>query len=128
MATKLSFKQQHSLSKRQEVSARIRTRYPDRVPVIVEKAPRSDVPDIDKHKYLVPDITLGKFTYEIRKHINLTSEKALFFFVGGVVPPNAERMHRIYDQGKDEDGFLYMAYAGENTFGDDWIPFDEESS
>ncbi|KAE8659761.1 hypothetical protein F3Y22_tig00116962pilonHSYRG01039 [Hibiscus syriacus] len=28
--------------------ARIRAKYPDRIPIIVEKAGKSDVPDIDK--------------------------------------------------------------------------------
>jgi GABA(A) receptor-associated protein len=26
-------------------------------------------------------------------------------------------MSAIYEENKDEDGFLYMAYSGENTFG-----------
>ena len=41
--------------RRQAEAARIRDKYPDRVPVIVERAPRSaaDVPAIDKKKYLV---------------------------------------------------------------------------
>ena len=37
--------------KRREVADRIRAKYPDRIPVIVEKAPKSDAPDIDKKKY-----------------------------------------------------------------------------
>lgn len=27
-------------------------------------------------------------------------------------------MSSIYDEHKDEDGFLYFTYSGENTFGD----------
>src|SRR3989338_6628366 len=114
---KLTFKQQHTLERGREVAARIRSKYPDRIPVIVEKAPKSDVPDIDKHKYLVPDITVGKFVYEIRKHIKLSPEKAIFLFVNDKLPPTAELMSRIYDHNKDEDGFLYIQYSGENTFG-----------
>merc|ERR1712070_216601 len=86
------FKEEHSLDKRREVADRIRAKYPDRIPVIVEKAPKSDAPDIDKKKFLVPaDITVGKFVYEIMSH--------------------------IYAKYKDEDGFLYITYSGENTFG-----------
>jgi GABA(A) receptor-associated protein len=42
----------------------------------VEKAPKSDAPDIDKKKYLVPaEISVGKFVYEIRKHMKLNPEQ-----------------------------------------------------
>jgi hypothetical protein len=34
--------------KRKSEAERIRAKYPDRVPVICEKADRSDIPDIDK--------------------------------------------------------------------------------
>jgi hypothetical protein len=56
--------------------------------VIVEKAPKTDAPDIDKKKYLVPsDITVGKFVFEIRKHMTLAPEKAIFLFVNNTLPP-----------------------------------------
>ena len=29
----------------------------------------------------------------------------------------AAMMSSIYEENKDEDGFLYMTYSGENTFG-----------
>jgi len=115
---KSSFKHEHPLEKRQAEAARIRDKYPDRIPVIVEKAEKSDIPDIDKKKYLVPaDLTVGQFVYVIRKRIKLSSEKAIFIFVKNVLPPTAAMMSSIYDEHKDEDGFLYFTYSGENTFG-----------
>mmetsp|Transcript_8451 Transcript_8451/g.12866 ORF Transcript_8451/g.12866 Transcript_8451/m.12866 type:complete len:121 (+) Transcript_8451:1720-2082(+) len=117
-SSKSSFKQTHPYEKRCEVAARIRKKYPDRIPVIVEKAPNSDAPDIDKHKFLVPcDITVGKLVYEIRKHMKLSPEKAIFLFVDNVLPPTAALMSRIYEHYKSDDGFLYILYSGENTFG-----------
>ncbi|CAK9195211.1 unnamed protein product [Sphagnum troendelagicum] len=116
---KSSFKQEHPLEKRQAEAARIRDKYPDRIPVIVEKAEKSDIPDIDKKKYLVPaDLTVGQFVYVIRKRIKLSSEKAIFIFVKNVLPPTAAMMSSIYEEHKEEDGFLYFTYSGENTFGD----------
>ncbi|CAA6656126.1 unnamed protein product [Spirodela intermedia] len=124
---KSSFKQEHDLEKRRAEAARIREKYPDRIPVIVEKAERSDIPNIDKKKYLVPaDLTVGQFVYVIRKRIKLSAEKAIFIFVDNVLPlllvdsslfSAGAIMSTIYDEKKDEDGFLYVTYSGENTFG-----------
>jgi len=51
-----SFKKEHSHEKRTEEAKRIRAKYPDRIPVICEKAKKGNsIPDIDKHKYLVPE-------------------------------------------------------------------------
>ena len=49
-----SFKEQNSLEKRKKESNHLRKKYPDRVPVIIEKMEQSNVPQIDKNKYLVP--------------------------------------------------------------------------
>ncbi|RXM99502.1 Gamma-aminobutyric acid receptor-associated protein [Acipenser ruthenus] len=41
---------------------KIRAKYPDKIPVIVEKAPKSRVAELDKKKYLVPsDLTGNTF-------------------------------------------------------------------
>ena len=99
-------------------AGRIRAKYPDRCCVIVTKAANSDAPDINRHKYLVPgDISMGQFTYVIRKRINVKPEKAIFLFVGGVLPASGDLMAAVYEERKAEDGFLYVTYASENTFG-----------
>ena len=99
---------------------------------------KSDIATIDKKKYLVPaDLTVGQFVYVIRKRIKLSPEKAIFIFVDEVLPPTAALMSSIYEEHKDEDGFLYITYvtyysieirdianlfssrySGENTFGE----------
>ena len=86
--------------------------------VIVEKADKSDIPNIDKKKYLVPsDLTLSQLIFVIRRRIRVTPEKALFVFIKNTLPPNAALMSDLYAEHKDEDGFLYLLYSGENTFG-----------
>jgi len=113
-----AFKTEHPLERRKSEAERIRAKYPDRIPVICEKADRSDIPDIDKKKYLVPaDLTVGQFIYVIRKRIKLPPERAIFIFVNNVIPPTASLMSTIYEEQKDEDSFLYITYSGENTFG-----------
>ena len=94
-------------------------KYPDKVPVICEKNFRQvGLPDIDKKKYLVPlNITVGQFIYIIRQRLHLRPEEALFLFVNGVIPSSNKFIGEIYDHYKDADGFLYIVYAKENTFG-----------
>lgn len=46
----MSFKEEHTLEKRNDVAQKIRSKYPDRVPVIVEKSAKGDAPPIDKKK------------------------------------------------------------------------------
>ena len=114
-----SFKTEHSLDKRKLEYVRIRTKYPGRIPVICERAAKTSVPDIDKTKYLVPsDLTVGQFMYVIRKRLELPSVKALFIFVNGSIPHNSALMSAVFDEHADEDGFLYVTYSGESTFGD----------
>ncbi len=114
----MSFKASHPLEKRAAEAKRIIRKYPDRIPVICERADRTDIGEIDKKKYLVPsDLTVGQFVYVIRKRIALPPEKAIFVFINNVLPPTASLMSTIYNDHKDEDGFLYITYSGENTFG-----------
>ncbi|KAF2223204.1 autophagy protein Atg8 ubiquitin like-domain-containing protein [Elsinoe ampelina] len=113
------FKDEHPFEKRKAEAERIRQKYTDRIPVICEKVEKSDIATIDKKKYLVPaDLTVGQFVYVIRKRIKLSPEKAIFIFVDEVLPPTAALMSSIYEEHKDEDGFLYITYSGENTFGE----------
>jgi len=112
------FKVDHTFEHRCNESSKIVTKYPNRIPVIVEKVEGSAIQDIDKRKYLVPaDISVAQFMWIIRKRIDLSPEKAIFLFVDKVVPNSCATMGAIYADHKDEDGFLYIAYSGENTFG-----------
>lgn len=115
---KWKFKEELSFDERKAESTKIHAKYGDRIPVIVQKAARSNIPSIDKLKFLVPsDITVAQFMWIIRKRIQLAPEKAIFLFVGKVLPQSSANMGSIYKQYADEDGFLYIVYSGENTFG-----------
>jgi GABA(A) receptor-associated protein len=112
------FKESFPFPQRCAEAQRIREKFPGRVPVIVERAARTDAPLIDKKKFLVPsDLTLGQFVYVIRKRINLPPEKALFLFVGNTLPTTGSLMRELFAQYMSEDGFLYCTYSGESSFG-----------
>uniref|UniRef100_A0A6I8PGX8 GABA type A receptor associated protein like 1 n=1 Tax=Ornithorhynchus anatinus TaxID=9258 RepID=A0A6I8PGX8_ORNAN len=97
-AMKFQYKEDHPFEYRKKEGEKIRKKYPDRVPVIVEKAPKARVPDLDKRKYLVPsDLTVGQFYFLIRKRIHLRPEDALFFFVNNTIPPTSATMGQLYE-------------------------------
>ena len=112
-----TFKSRHSLEKRIEESTRIIGKYPDRVPVICERLTKK-VPKIDRAKYLCPnDLTVGNFMYVIRKRLHISSDKALYLFINNTIVPVSHNLGLVYDQHKDKDGFLYINYDSESTFG-----------
>lgn len=113
------YKNENSFTKRHSEALKIKQKYPDRLPIYISKNPGcKDLPDIKKKKYIVPhDLTLGQFLFIIRKTIELPPENALFLFVNNILPPTAALLSQIYKENVDEDGFLYIIYSGENTFG-----------
>ena len=107
-----------TFKERLDESHKIKTKYPDRVPVICEKNPGSGLDMLDKRKYLVPnDLTATQFLFIIRKRLKLASEKGIFLFVNNMIAPSTHTMIELYNQYKDDDGFLYMNYTEENVFG-----------
>ena len=109
------------LCMRQEESERIRAKYPHKVPIIVTRHPSDKtLPDSKKIKFLFPsNLTVGQLLYVIRKHVQVNSDTGLYIFAGEAqsLPPTAELLSSLYASYKSEDGFLYMVYAGESTFG-----------
>ncbi len=117
-SNELPYKQTYSFSQRLAESQRIREKFPGRVPIIVEKSPRSDIAQIDKKKFLVPgELTVGQFIFVIRKRMTLPPEKALFLFCENALPTTNMMMREVYAQYMSNDGFMYCTYSGESTFG-----------
>ncbi len=119
MTYRSDFKREFSFQSRLEESSRVLFKYPDRRPIICEKSTRQpDLPDIDKKKYLVPyELTMGQFIYVIRKRMRLNSHDAIFLFVNDQIITGSAIIGHIYEHLRDPDGFLYIQYAKESTFG-----------
>ena len=115
----MSFKHLYSLNQRKNECEKILLKYPNRIPIICEKNYNSiNAPNIDKHKYLVSrDLTLGQFMHTIRQRMNLTAEVGLYIFISGFIPSNSQFLSNLYVDFRDDDGFLYVIYDVENTFG-----------
>jgi len=117
MTKRIYYKQRISFNKRKKDSEAIIAKYPQRIPVIVE--PFGDnVPEIDRSKYLVPDdLSMVNFIYVIRRRLKISSEVSIYLFVNDKIIPGMDYVSTIYEKYKDEDGFLYVKYSGEPTFG-----------
>lgn len=104
--------------KRVGEARRVAEKHPGRCSIIVGRTEGSDVPEIDKHKYLVPrNLSVGQFSHVIRKRLDLPPEKAMFLFCNKILPSASLTIGELYDKHKDYDEFLYISYASENTFG-----------
>jgi GABA(A) receptor-associated protein len=111
------FELNHSFEKRKDESFRILQQYPDRVPIICERI-NHEIPELSRKKYLVPDdLIMCNFMYVIRKRLILAPEVSIYLFVNKKIVPSSMAMGDIYNKYKSEDGFLYIHYSGESTFG-----------
>ena len=114
------FQSEFNFEKRKAESDRILVRYPDLIPVICERVEgHTTVPDLDRRKFLVPPhLTMGQFIYVVRKRVKLDPSQAIFMYLSkNVLAPTSQIMSHVYAEHKNEDGFLYVNYSGENTFG-----------
>ncbi len=114
--SKKPFKHRFGFQERCEEANRIKGKYPDRIPVIVE--PGQGIPLMERQKYLVPrDLTATQFMYTLRKKIKLDAQTALYMFFNDTLAPSSSMMGSIYEEHRDEDQFLYAHLCVENTFG-----------
>ncbi|KAG6533653.1 hypothetical protein ZIOFF_007528 [Zingiber officinale] len=64
------------------------------------------------------DMSVGQLIHVLsRRRLHLAAGKALFMFVNNTLPQTAAIMDSLHEPYKDEDGFLYMCYSIEKTFG-----------
>lgn len=112
------FKKDHTFEERLNESTRICKKYSNRIPIICEKSLKSKVSEIDKNKFLVPEnLTIGQFAYVIRKRLKIKAEEAIFILINNVFYSTSSELGDIYQEHKDDDGFLYINYSSEDTFG-----------
>lgn len=113
----LEFDVLYTEERKAEAQAVLR-KYPDRVPMIVQRAPRSTITELMMCKFLVPrEVTVAQFIWILRQRLKLNADKAVYLFVQRTLPQSSAVLGELYDQCRDADGFLYAMYSGESTFG-----------
>jgi GABA(A) receptor-associated protein len=103
------------LEERIKISQKIISKYPQRVPIIVDC--KQEI-ILDKNKYIVPnDLTVAQFMYILKKRINVNEQKSIFLLCNNQLVICTESINSLFNRQKDYDGFLYIIISLENTFG-----------
>ena len=124
----IRFSERYTFEQRCTQSAKIRLQYPDHVLLIVEAAPttnganKTNVEIVNqniKTKYIVPnEHTVGRFLASFRKNVVLSENQAIYLLtLVNTTPALNMTMSQLDQKYRSEDGFLYLIYTAENTFG-----------
>lgn len=118
--TNLPFKERKCLATRKREVVGMRSKFPSKLPVIVERYRKETfLPLLDKTKFLVPkDMSVGQFMAILRNRMPLGHAHAFYFLLDGrTLPTVSMSMAEVYMAHRDEDGFLYLTYASQEVFG-----------
>lgn len=110
----------NSLEARRSRSAQILRQYPGRYPVIIHPATKINTPIISRHNFIVYGAqNFYALVRTIRPYIQeLDDVQTLFFFINDAIIPSHNLMvSTLYDRYAAEDGYLYLTYIVENSFG-----------
>ncbi|KAI5791969.1 hypothetical protein EDC01DRAFT_746727 [Geopyxis carbonaria] len=139
-----SFKRTHPTSERLQ---RAQLCPSTSVPIILEHAPSFSAPmgKLEQSEFFVgKTTTLGEFLYRFRRdHLSNAgggiggmggvggmgnmARMAVFVFVRDELKMMAQTMESVYDEGVEIDGWCYLVYALENTFGSSGISDREDA-
>ena len=117
------FQKEFKFEDRHDMSKKLMEKFEGRIPCIVEKSRNwgsRNLEVVDKRKFLVPhDITMAHMSLVIRRRAKISSDSALIFYVGekSIIPKMTDTFDIIYNKNKSQDGFLYITYSLEKTFG-----------
>lgn len=118
---KLSFKEKFTYDERVKECKAMLDRYPDKVSIIIERSPSasSGTVYLHKRKFLAAkDMSLFEFLIIIRNRFNIQHSHTILFFVNDTtLLPQTMLISDVYNQYRDHDGFVYLKYSTENTFG-----------
>lgn len=124
MHTLGTFQRANPLPGRLTRSAACRSRNkPARIPVILEHSAQVTRPSLIllKSEFLVPaDLTVAEFLFKLRASLqgHIRPETAVYLMAGGTMVLPSMEMGAVDAEFADaEDGWLYLVWAEESTFG-----------
>ncbi len=106
---------------RKKRSSSLLSKYPDKIPVILEKSKKDKyLPKMDKSKLLVAqDMTVSTVLQLLKKSIKTDEKTSIYIMVSNkdIMLSGSQSITEIYENHKNNDGFLYLEYCTENVFG-----------
>jgi hypothetical protein len=122
MSTISSYRNSTSESARILKSRLLVTKYPNNIPVILEKSSTDKIlPDITKTKYIMPkDMTVSNIIQILRTNMkgSVNEYSGIYLICDeNIMLSGAQSVEYLYNNYKNKDGFLYIQYCGENVFG-----------
>lgn len=100
---------------------KVRSKYyidklPNRVPVLINLLAENTT--LDKFKYILPkNYTLRQVREVLFKNAEVSKEKAVCITVGKRLLKQHLTLEQIFEESKDEDGFLYLTISTMPAFG-----------
>lgn len=116
-------KKQFSLEERKKIHENFKKKCKDLIYCVVERDERissSELGFLDSKIISIPYNSRFSSIYNaIRRKLRLEESKAIFVILtkNNVLPQISKTMDEIYNDNKDEDGFIYITYTLENVFG-----------
>jgi|LakMenE18May11ns_1017448.scaffolds.fasta_scaffold9743524_3 GABA(A) receptor-associated protein len=113
----IDYKIKKSLDERKKESKILLEKYPNKVPIIINKCDEDYTERINRKMLIQNDFTVSQYLYSIRSKFNIKQEETLLIFINGIIPTSSTLINYLYDNHKDNDGFLYITLLKENVFG-----------
>jgi GABA(A) receptor-associated protein len=107
-----------TLEERKLQSQQFREKYPERIPVIITKDEKSICNEIAKNKFaFVKSARVAEVLCVLRNLAFLSNSDAICVLVNNEICMGSQTLGELDAKHKDEDGFLYLKYTIQNTFG-----------
>jgi microtubule-associated protein 1 light chain len=110
-----------SFNERKKKCNLLLSKYPDKIPVILEKSKVDKyLPKIDKSKLLVSqDMTVSNIIKLLKSNLKINENTSIYIIIAkkNVMVSGSQSIFSIYQEHKNDDGFLYLEYCTENVFG-----------
>merc|ERR1712131_374813 len=115
---KSEFQSKRTFEERVRDSSTIKEHHPDKIAVIVERSKSErTLPILDKTKFLVPGhVTVTELIRVLRRRLQLAPGQAFFLLSNRGLPPGTQTLSELWESDHDEDGFIYVWYAAQESF------------